>query len=212
MIDHKENISIYMDDEASEFESASVLKQLKQDTDLRTCWESYHLIGDAIRSNLSGAIPSGFSKRLLLALEDEPAHMTAKRTSYRRANNTSGFALAASVSAVAIVGLLQFSQPAMLATATNHYETDIQQQFTATASTGQYAVAESNNLSVAFNMNNQALAYASFDSVNQIKPSVSTANLETSVYDYLVNFSQYSVASPLEGSFTTASLSHTTMY
>jgi negative regulator of sigma E activity len=191
-----------MDGEASEFESASVLKQLKQESTLRQCWENYHLIGDAIRNNLSAALPNRFAERLAIAMEHEPAHVASRNTPYRRVNDTAGFALAASVSAVAIVGLLQFNQPAMMTVATNHYETDILSQSVLLSNASSQAINTAADTAIAIEMDNQALAYASFDgdSVNQVNGLVASASVESTVYDYLVNFSQYAVATPLEGS------------
>jgi len=209
MIDKKEIISVYMDGEASEFESASVHKQLKQDSSLLHCWESYHLIGDAMRNNLSTAILGGFSDRLAIAMEHESAHLASRNTPYRRVNDTAGFALAASVSAVAIVGLLQFGQPSMT-TVSQHYETDIQSQHMAVASVGSQSALVDSVMSV--EMDSQALAYASFDSVNQASATASTVSVESTVYDYLVDFSQYAVATPLEGSMPAVNLASYRMY
>jgi len=208
MIDKKEMISVYMDGEASEFESASVLKQAKHEPTLRECWENYHLIGDVIRNNLSSAVTNRFADRVALAMEHEPVHQTPRQTPYRRVNDAAGFALAASVSAVAIVGLLQFGQPAMMNAATNHYETDIQSQhFTFAGDSAQTSVTDT-AAAPAVEMGNQPLAYASFD-MEGVDPSTSLAStdtVESSVYDYLVNFSQYAVAAPLEGSVPAVNL------
>jgi len=142
-------------------------------------------------------------------MERESAHSTSHKTPYRRVNDRAGFALAASVSAVAIVGLLQFGQPAMMTAATQHYETDIQSQHLAMASTHtQSAVVD-------IEIDSQALAYASFDgdSVNQqLATMASTASVESTVYDYLVDFSQYAVAAPLEGSIPAVNLASYRMY
>jgi sigma-E factor negative regulatory protein RseA len=212
MIDNNEKISVYMDGEASEFEAAGIVKQMKQDSALLRCWESYHLIGDAIRNNLSASIPSDFSARLRLAMERESAHSTSHKTPYRRVNDRAGFALAASVSAVAIVGLLQFGQPAMMTAATQHYETDVQSHHLALADTRvQPPVVD--NMS-AIDMNSQVLAYTSFDgdSLNQVAGSAAQDSVESAVYDYLVDFSQYAVATPLEGSIPAVSLASYRMY
>lgn len=208
MIDKKEMISVYMDGEASEFESASVVKQAKHEPTLRQCWENYHLIGDVIRNNLSGAANNRFADRVALAMEHEPVHMAPRQKPYRRVNDTAGFALAASVSAVAIVGLLQFGQPAMMNAASNHYETDIQSQYFASVDDGAQASINDTTAQAA-EMNIQPLAvYASFDTEG-VDPSTSLASnntVESSVYDYLVNFSQYAVAAPLEGSVPAVNL------
>lgn len=206
MIKQKEMISVYMDGEASEFEAVSVLKHVKQEPLLERCWEGYHLIGDTLRNQLSSSLDSGFSRRLSAALDNEITTTTAQPAPRRRANETAGFALAASVSAVAIVGLLQFGQPAMMASVNNQYETDIQHQHLALAK--QTAAPTTEAVSSPIEMDNRALAYASFDSDlnNNTGTAAQTASLESSVYDYLVNYSQYAVAAPLEGSAPTVSL------
>jgi len=208
MIKRKETISVFMDGEASEFESASVLKSIKQEPLLERCWEGYHMIGDAMRKQVSASLDNDFSQRLSQALEHEvnPFSSRAETTRKRSHNGTAGFALAASVSAVAMVGLLQFGQPGMLTTANNQYETDIQKQHLAMAdNTPTMAV----DTAMPMKMDNQALAYASFDSTNVNKPADTAAagsDLESSVYGYLVNYSQYAVATPLEGSAPNVSL------
>jgi len=210
MIKQKEMISVFMDGEASEFESASVLKQIKQEPLLERCWEGYHTIGDTLRNQLSTALGSGFTKRLSLALDDELDSVAVQPAPRRRANETAGFALAASVSAVALVGLLQFGQPAMLATVNNHYETDIQNQHLAVAklAMAKQASMPTTEAVTPIEMDNRALAYASFDAagLNNSGDTTQTANLESSVYDYLVNYNQFAVAAPLEGSAPNVSL------
>lgn len=206
-MDKKEMLSVYMDGEASEFESASVLKQTNNEPTLRQCWENYHLIGDVIRNNLSMAASNRFAERVALAMEHEPVHMAPRKTPYRRVNDTAGFALAASVSAVALVGLLQFGQPAMMNVASHHYETDIQSQYFASAAdNGQTDTMDIT--SVVADTDNQPLAYASFETegVDTSDSLASGLAVESSVYDYLVNFSQYAVAAPLEGSVPAVNL------
>jgi len=204
MIKRKEMISVYMDGEASEFESASVLKHIKQEPLLERCWEGYHLIGDAMRNQVSATVSAAFTQRLAQSLENEINPFASQPMPRRRANETAGFALAASVSAVALVGLLQFGQPAMLASANNQYEMDIQNQHLALAKDSSLVAMETVS---PVEMDNQALAYASFDTdYSNTTDMTLAANVESSVYDYLVNYSQYAVEAPLEGSAPTVSL------
>jgi sigma-E factor negative regulatory protein RseA len=207
MIKRKETISVFMDGEASEFESASVLKSIKQEPLLERCWEGYHTIGDAMRNQVSASLNSSFSRRLSRALDQEINPFSSGTETPRKHgyNGTAGFALAASVSAVAMVGLLQFGQPTMLTTANNEYETDIQKQHLAMA---ENSPAMAVDTAMPIKMDNQALAYASFDSTDFNKPTdTAMANdLESSVYGYLVNYSQYAVSTPLEGSAPNVSL------
>lgn len=205
MIKKRELISVYMDGEASEFESASVLKHIKQEPLLERCWEGYHTIGDTLRKQLPTTFGNGFTKRLSLALDNEINPFAAQPTPQRRANETAGFALAASVSAVALVGLLQFGQPAMMATMNNQYETDIQNQHLALAR--EVSMPPAVEAVSPIEMDNRAVAYASFDAdLNSNGGMTQTANLESSVYDYLVNYNQFAVAAPLEGSVPNVSL------
>ena len=204
MIKKREMISVYMDGEASEFEAASTLKHIKQEPLLERCWEGYHTIGDTLRKQLPATFGNGFTKRLSAALDNEINPFAAQPTPQRRANETAGFALAASVSAVALVGLLQFGQPAMMATVNNQYETDIQHQHIALAKEAPLQAMET---VAPIEMDNRAVAYASFDAdLNSTGGMAQTANLESSVYDYLVNYSQFAVAAPLEGSAPAVSL------
>jgi negative regulator of sigma E activity len=208
MIKRKETISVFMDGEASEFESAGALKSIKQEPLLERCWEGYHTIGDALRNQLSATLNNDFSQRMSQALEQETNPFSSRSDTPRKHshNGTAGFALAASVSAVAMVGLLQFGQPTMLTTANNHYETDIQNQDFATVADNTQAMAVDTAMPI--KMDNQAVAYTSFDNTdfNQTTDMAAADNVESSVYGYLVNYSQYAVAAPLEGSAPNVSL------
>jgi len=200
MSKNKETISLFMDGEASEFELASMLKQVKQDTSLQRSWESFHLIGDALRNHIPANISAGFSARLSLALDEEINSATSQG---QRTNDRAGFALAASISAVALVGLLQFGQSAIMATASTQYETDIQLHHMAMANTISSSMSSDAAMnSAALEMGSQAVAYASFDgdAINVASDMALASDVESTVYDYLVNYSQYAVDTPLKGS------------
>ncbi len=198
----KQKVSLFMDGEASEFESVSVLKQISKDSSLERCWADYHMIGDVLRNDSPVSMSSGFVSRLSSVLDEEISPVSRRY----RSNDRTGFALAASISAVALVGLLQFGQSAIQAsTSPSQYETNIQLQQIAMANALQDDV---NDSTVNFEMSNQTVAYASFEgqAVNNVPDTASTGDVESSVYDYLVNYSQYAVAAPLAGSISEDSL------
>ena len=102
-----ERISAFMDGEVGDHEVAAQLASLKQDPALRETWETYHLIGDAMRGD-AGVTP-GFMNRFSAALARE-ATVLAPRTPVRsRSIPRIALPLAASFGGVALVAWLALS-------------------------------------------------------------------------------------------------------
>ncbi len=112
----KEEISALMDGEVSEQEMQQSLRDMRNDSEKRACWEQYHIIGDALRNNLPPNLNRSFVNNIsqAIAKEDLPVpEVTAleqktSNTAKRRhpvANPFTGFALAASVAVVAYIGV-----------------------------------------------------------------------------------------------------------
>jgi sigma-E factor negative regulatory protein RseA len=105
-----EKVSALVDGELPREEVDQLIMALKQDSGIQACWRHFHLISDALKNNLPDRLPEDFVKRVSLALESEPA-LTNPPPPYRSARPTNlhaptvGFALAASVAAVAFLGL-----------------------------------------------------------------------------------------------------------
>jgi sigma-E factor negative regulatory protein RseA len=59
-----ERISMLMDGEADESQLARNLVLLRSDTGVRRTWDTYHLIGDALRGHLAPALAARVSERL----------------------------------------------------------------------------------------------------------------------------------------------------
>ena len=199
-----------MDGELEDSDAAGrMITQLKKNDELKSCWENYHLIGDCIRKQLSHAFHGGIADRITALLEHEPHHFgrpASKTHSPRRFSDKAGFALAASISAVAMLGMLQVNQQNLVSaneTTPVAYETDIQHQALAMDTTADTLAPQSADETQAMNIETPALAYASFDSVDDTGYSTDLAaadsSVEDSVYDYLVNYSQYAVSAPLQG-------------
>ena len=103
--DMKSKISAMMDGELSDAELDESLRALRSDGEALDTWRRYHLISDALRD--TQVLSSGFSERLALRMEEEPAILApkaappARQARYRRA-----LAVAASLAGVAMVGAI----------------------------------------------------------------------------------------------------------
>ncbi len=108
-IREKETLSALMDGEASELELHRTLKSSAQSDELRDTWRRYQLAASAMRRDLPPHVID-YSSSIRAALEDEPT--LGKNAVISRMMKPLGrFAIAASVAAVAIVGVQQYSQP-----------------------------------------------------------------------------------------------------
>jgi len=106
-----DKISALMDGELDPHQSDQQYTRLKQDSDARACWNTYHLIGDALRGD--SIVATNFSAKLGARLEQEPTVLAPQRSQMRPAKRTTAYALsaAASLSAVALVGWMAFNNP-----------------------------------------------------------------------------------------------------
>lgn len=105
----KESLSALMDGEAEELEFHRTLRRTDESDELRDTWRRYQLAAAAMRRDLPHQVID-YSASIRLALEDEPA--LGRNAALSRMMKPLGrFAIAASVAAVAIVGVQQYSQP-----------------------------------------------------------------------------------------------------
>lgn len=105
----KESLSALMDGEAEELEIHRTLKRTAESDELRDTWRRYQLAAAAMRRDLPHQVID-YSASIRLALEDEPA-LGRNAALSRMIKPLGRFAIAASVAAVAIVGVQQYSQP-----------------------------------------------------------------------------------------------------
>lgn len=108
-----EKISALMDGELSEADLRPTLEELERDPELMLCWQRYHLMSDALKSNLPSNISHDLASRVSRAIESEPPHQLQAAPKRRRTKTApayvrpaAGFALAASVAAVGYLGLM----------------------------------------------------------------------------------------------------------
>ena len=98
-------ISEWMDGELDGTTARRQVERLKQDTELRHVWETFHLIGDVMRGER--ALSPDFERRLSARLASEPTVLAPQPRAVRKFA-TYALSAAASLSAVALVGWLAY--------------------------------------------------------------------------------------------------------
>ncbi len=109
----REQLSALVDDELTQ-EASSVIESLLEDDEAKETWARYHLIGDSLRGHLPGQI-GDISGNVSQAIASEPTILApAKKSANRKSSDlmkpVMGFAIAASVAAVAIFNVQQANQ------------------------------------------------------------------------------------------------------
>jgi len=109
----REQLSALIDDELTQ-EASSVIESLLEDDEAKETWARYHLIGDSLRGHLPGQI-GNISANVSQAIASEPTILApAKKSANRKSSDlmkpVMGFAIAASVAAVAIFNVQQANQ------------------------------------------------------------------------------------------------------
>ena len=108
----QEKLSALMDGELGEADSALVLKQLGEDTALEQNWQLYHLIGDALRQDVTGSRPVAAAVTARLATE--PVVLAPGRVGVK-ARNAAWYSLAASVAGISLVAWVLWQNAAPVA-------------------------------------------------------------------------------------------------
>lgn len=104
-----EQLSALVDGEYQQAEFELLYRRVINDEDLRNRWQRYHMVGDSIRQHLPETVTLNFSERVMAAIEathlehsQETVELRARAPWLKPAI---GFALAASVAAVAVVSI-----------------------------------------------------------------------------------------------------------
>ncbi len=101
-----EKISALVDGELDKQECQTAVNELLNDDAKRTAWGRYHLIGDTLKRSLPLGIDHGFSSRVMAALDSEPTVLAPPRQTHSSwGQRAAGLAVAASVAAVAVLGV-----------------------------------------------------------------------------------------------------------
>jgi sigma-E factor negative regulatory protein RseA len=105
-----ERISAFMDGELEDHEAAGQMRRLKEDPELRAAWETYHLIGDAMRGE--AGYSSGLAFKISARLAEEPTVLAPRPRMRLRNVRRLALSAAASIGGVALVAwLTQFDNP-----------------------------------------------------------------------------------------------------
>lgn len=111
-----EHLSALLDGEAGSFEQRRVLDELKSDDSLRKKLSSYSLIGETMRSGQATTVTAGasFLAGIHEKIEAEESYHHVEVANDRSSGSwlrpAGGFALAASVAAVAVIGFQNYQQ------------------------------------------------------------------------------------------------------
>ncbi len=108
-----EQISAMFDEELEDQEQELLLHRLQRDPQMQSSWSRYQLIGDAIRHNLNAAAHPDLREDIRHEIEREPAIVSTSQSSVaglRMMKPVAGLAIAASVAAMAIIGLQNIGQ------------------------------------------------------------------------------------------------------
>ena len=105
-----ERISAFMDGELEDHEATGQLRRLKEDPELRVAWDTYHLIGDAMRGE--AGYSSGLAVKISSRLAAEPTVLAPRPVMQSRNVRRLALSAAASVGGVALVAwLVLFNNP-----------------------------------------------------------------------------------------------------
>ncbi len=100
-------LSLLMDGELSDADSKDLIRALLSDRALRAAWERYHLISSILKSSIPTAYGRMLVDRVSDALSEEPTVLAPQWHVNRFVKPVAGFAIAASVAAVAVLTVQQ---------------------------------------------------------------------------------------------------------
>jgi len=103
-----ERVSALMDGEIDGSDIDRALSDLKQDAELSARWNRYHLVSDSLHNDLASQVDPQLADRISEQIAAEPIYTSAdhwgKKPSPAWLKQAGGLAIAASVTAVAILG------------------------------------------------------------------------------------------------------------
>ncbi len=106
-----EQLSALMDGNLDEIQTIRLLDDMTHDVELKALWERYHLISDVMGNHLQPVATSDLMERIHHDLEAEPVPLQPKRGLMTLMRPVVGFALAASVAMVAVLGYRSVMDP-----------------------------------------------------------------------------------------------------
>ncbi len=206
-----EKVSMLADGEVEKADFDQVLDQLSKAGQLQQHWQDYHIIGDAMRRSLPETMNFDVAASVAKAIASEPSYLlpqmdeaSPQQTAIRQAKVATlprrtvpavGFALAASLSALAIFNMGSFSPATdsmpVQSLAANTAIVANAQMASATRAEGPLASAA---FSSAQSAHSARVVLASAGQ-NVATNNVNYPQEAADFYDYLVNYSRYSQSS-----------------
>ena len=107
--ENREWLSALADGELKGSELEQGLDALRHDPELQQSWQSYHLVRDALSSNLNDGVEPQLHQRISAALDQEPTILAPQSRRRPWAKQAAGLAIAASVAGIAIIGVQQMN-------------------------------------------------------------------------------------------------------
>lgn len=108
----QENISALMDDDLSEQERDAIIGEIARDEDSLKAWSSYHLIRDSLQGQLHEYSCMDMVSAIREELDKEPVVLApVRKQTPQWQRPLAGFAIAASVALVAVLGVRSIESP-----------------------------------------------------------------------------------------------------
>ncbi len=109
----KEKLSALIDGELDETESSKLIQAIQDDPKLMAIWERYHLARAVLQGEISQAPANDFASKVAEKVADTPTVLAPIRIKHGRQLNRAtrivgNLAIAASIAAIAIIGLRSF--------------------------------------------------------------------------------------------------------
>jgi len=106
----KEKLSALVDNELDELEERRVFAALESNAPLRQTWQRYHLVRAILQGDLSAAAAPDVSEEIAKRIAGDPSAASLFQT-HKAIRFVGTLAIAASVAAIAIVGVQWLNQP-----------------------------------------------------------------------------------------------------
>lgn len=107
----EEQVSAFIDDELTHEHNEQFINAICKDKDLKSCLERYQMISDSMRNQLPAGVKPDFANSVMAAIESEPTILAPANLSHKSSfpslltRKAAGFAIAASVATIAVIGV-----------------------------------------------------------------------------------------------------------
>jgi len=209
--DKGEKLSSFIDGELSREHCETLISSICKDEDMKSCLARYQIISDSMKNQLPDGIKKDFVHCVMSAIDSEPTILAPSRSTPRKhvssgnviyipsfAKKVAGFAIAASVATIAIVGVQNQNQDPgsqVVAMPENSEFVRLQNQASMTASTDPVIIPKSTS------GYSTASSPITRNSIPQLKP---THKFDPVLQQYIVNHAQYASGSGVNDIFSHA--------